>query len=219
MSKLFQFGENVEGYSIPVLNEREIRAAAGLWFLILFISVMVVSFKENFLMFKFSIIAFLVDFIIRVVINPKYSPSLIMGRLIVRNQTPEYVGAPQKKFAWIIGLILSTIMFIHLVVVNAFSPITGIICLTCLIFLFFESAFGICLGCKFYPMVYKEKAQYCPGDVCDVKSKQAIQQTTKIQIGIMVGFVVFIALVVLLFHAYLSKTPFDLFGIERYFQG
>ncbi len=32
MSKLINFGENVEGYAIPVLNEREIRAAAGILF-------------------------------------------------------------------------------------------------------------------------------------------------------------------------------------------
>ncbi|TXH30195.1 MAG: DUF4395 domain-containing protein, partial [Cyclobacteriaceae bacterium] len=28
MSKIIQFGEPVEGYQVPVLNEREIRAAA-----------------------------------------------------------------------------------------------------------------------------------------------------------------------------------------------
>ncbi len=83
MKAIFRFGENVDGYNIPVLNEREIRAAAGLWFLMLFTSVMFVSFKENFILFKFSIIAFLLDFIIRVLINPRYSPSLILGRLIV----------------------------------------------------------------------------------------------------------------------------------------
>ena len=58
------------------------------------------------------------------------------------------------------------ITFIHIVVVNARSPITGIICLICLIFLFFETAFGICLGCKFYSMFYKEKAQYCQENLC-----------------------------------------------------
>jgi hypothetical protein len=42
---------------------------------------------------------FLTDFIIRVFVNPKFSPTLIIGRLIVSNQVPEYVGAPQKKFA------------------------------------------------------------------------------------------------------------------------
>ena len=45
MSKLIQFGENVEGYNIPVLNEREIRAAAGILFLATFISLMVLRLE------------------------------------------------------------------------------------------------------------------------------------------------------------------------------
>jgi len=58
-------------------------------------------------MIKYVVVMFLTDFIIRVFVNPRYSPTLIMGRLIVRNQIPEYVGAPQKKFAWIIGVSLA----------------------------------------------------------------------------------------------------------------
>ncbi|MBI5472386.1 MAG: hypothetical protein HY961_08590 [Ignavibacteriae bacterium] len=38
MKKIFGFGEEVRGFSIPVLNEREIRAAAGLLFLALIVS-------------------------------------------------------------------------------------------------------------------------------------------------------------------------------------
>src|SRR5206468_8621092 len=88
-----------------------------------------------------------------------------------------------------IGLILLATMFVFLVIVNATSPITGIICLICLVFLFFESAFGICLGCKFYSLFYKEKAQYCPGEVCDKKSKQNIQKTSGLQLLIVVAFI------------------------------
>ncbi len=215
MNKILKFGEEVEGYNIPVLNEREIRASAGIIFLIMFISLMLILFKEDFLLIKYVIIIFLTDFIIRVFINPKYSPTLIIGRLIVRNQKPEYVGARQKKFAWIIGIGLSATMFIFMVVVNSFSPITGIICLICLIFLFFESAFGICLGCKFYSMFYKEKAQYCPGEVCDVKSKQDIQKTSGIQILIVFGLAAYIFLTAFLFNDNFRKKPFDLFGITQ----
>jgi hypothetical protein len=213
MKKVIKFGEDVEGYNIPVLNEREIRASAGILFLVMFISLMLIMYKMNFLLIKYNITIFLTDFIIRVFVNPKFSPSLIIGRLIVRNQVPEYVGARQKKFAWIIGLVLATIMFILLVVVNAYSPISGIICLICLIFLFFESAFGICLGCKFYSMFYKEKAQYCPGEVCDVKSKQDIQKTSGVQTLIIFGLIAYIFLIVLLFNDQFSKKPYDLFGI------
>ncbi len=213
MNKVIQFGEHVNGYDIPVLNEREIRASAGILFLATFMALMLIAFRNNFLPIKYVITLFLTDFIIRVFINPKFSPTLIIGRLIVRNQVPEYVGAQQKKFAWIIGAVLSGTMFIFMVVVNSYSPITGIICLICLIFLFFESAFGICLGCKFYSLFYKEKAQYCPGEICDVKSKQAIQKTSLTQLIIVVGFIAYIFLTAFLFNDFFSKKPYDLFGI------
>lgn len=214
MKKIIKFGEDIAGYSTPVLNEREIRAAAGILFVLMFISIMLAILKGDFLMIKYSITIFLTDILIRVFINPEFSPSLIIGRMIVRNQIPEYVGAQQKKFAWIIGIVLSSIIFIHLVVVNAFSPITGLGCMICLIFLFFESAFGICLGCKFYPIFHKEKAQYCPGGVCEVKSKQDIQKTSRAQILIVFAFIIYICLAVFLFYDNFSQKPYDLFGIE-----
>jgi hypothetical protein len=215
MNKIFHFGETVEGYNIPVLNEREVRASAGILFLVMFFSLMMILFKGNFIMIKYVIVCFLTDFLIRVFINPKYSPTLILGRMIVSRQTPEYVGAAQKKFAWIIGIALAAIMFSLMVIVNAYSPITGIICLICLIFLFFESAFGICLGCIFYKLIYKEKAQYCPGEVCDVKKKQEIQKTSIVQLLIIGAFVVYIVFFVYFFNDFLSVTPYDMFGISK----
>ena len=213
MKKLIKFGEDVEGYNIPVLNEREIRASAGILFLATFISLMLIIFKDNFSPIKYVITLFFIDFIIRVFVNPKFSPTLIMGRLIVRNQVPEYVGAQQKKFAWIIGVALSGTMFIFMVVINSYSPITGIVCLICLIFLYFETAFGICLGCKVYSLFYKEKAQYCPGEVCDVKSKQDIQKTSGVQLLIVLAFIGFAFLTAFLFNDNFIKHPIDLFGI------
>ena len=216
MNKLIQFGENAEGYNIRVLNEREIRAAAGILFLATFLSLMFILFKNNFLPIKYVITIFLADFIIRIFVNPKFSPTLIIGRLIVYNQTPEYVGAQQKKFAWAIGVVLSATMFIFMVIVNSYSPITGIICLICLLFLFFESAFGICLGCIFYPLFFKEKAQKCPGEICDVRSKQDIQKTSGVQLLIVFAFVAFVFLTARLFNEQFTKKPYALFGINSY---
>lgn len=213
MSKIIKFGENVEGYDIPVLNEREIRASAGILFFLVLMSLVQILYSNDFLLAKYVITLFLTDLLIRVFINPKFSPTLIIGRLIVRNQVPEYVGAKQKKFAWIIGIGLSATMFIFLVIVNAFSPITGIGCLICLIFLFFETAFGICLGCKFYSLIYKDKAQYCPGEICDTKSKQDIQKTTLVQLLIAFGFIAYIYIIAFFFNNHFSKKPYDLFGI------
>lgn len=212
MNKIIKFGEEVEGYDIPVLNEREIRAAAGILFLATFLSFMFIMFKGNFIPIKYIIAIFLADFLIRVFINPKYAPSLIIGRLVVRNQTPEYVGARQKKFAWIIGVVLASAMFVFFNIVNAYSIFTGLICLICLVFLFFESVFGICLGCKFYPMFFKDKVQYCPGEVCDVKNKQDIQKTSLGQFLVLLAFVAFVFLLVYLMNDSFSVAPHDLFG-------
>jgi hypothetical protein len=212
MKNVIQFGEYVPGYEIPVLNEREIRAAAGIMFLVIYTSLMLIVFNNDFRMVKYVIAVFLIDFTIRVFVNPKYAPTLIIGRLIVSNQVPEYVGAQQKKFAWIIGVILSASMFVMLVVMNATSPITGIVCLACLIFLFFESAFGICLACKVYRVMYGEKAQYCPGEVCDVKSKQPIQRTSPAQLAIVAALVVVIFLMAMFLAPAINKGPRNLFG-------
>lgn len=214
MNKIIKFGEDVKGYNIPVLNEREIRAAAGILFLFMFVSLMMILFKGNFLMIKYVIIIFLSDLLIRVFVNPRFSPTLILGRLIVSRQVPEYVGAAQKKVAWKIGIILATLMLVLMVIVNSYSIITGLTCLVCLIFLFFESVFGICLGCLVYRLYYKGKAQYCPGEVCDVKSKQAIQKTSGGQLLIILGFIALISLAIYLLNDSFSKKPTALFGAE-----
>src|SRR5690349_9563249 len=212
MKNIIQFGENVPGYSIPVLNEREIRAAAGIMFLVIYTGLMLIIFKGDFRFIKYVVALFLIDFTIRVFINPRFSPSLIIGRLIVSNQVPEYVGAKQKQFAWVFGVVLSAGMFVLLIVINATGPITGLVCLACLIFLFFESVFGICLACKIYRWVYGEKAQYCPGEVCDVKAKQPIQKTSGAQLAIVVAFVGIIFLMVRFLSPIINVKPHDLFG-------
>ena len=175
MGSIIKFGEDVEGYRIPVLNEREIRAASGILFVFALMSLLMIGFRGDFMLAKYFVIIFFSDFVLRVFVNPRFSPALIIGRLIVSRQTPEYVGAAQKKFAWKIGISLAGIMLILMVFLNSYSVITGLICLICLIFLFFESAFGICLGCLFYGWFYKDKAQYCPGEICELKDRQAIQ--------------------------------------------
>lgn len=56
-------------------------------------------------------------------------------------------------------------MMYLVVLQNVRGPINLIVCLTCLLLLFFETAFGICIGCKIYNLFNPEKAQLCPGGV------------------------------------------------------
>jgi hypothetical protein len=58
--------------------------------------------------------------------------------------------------------------------------------------LFFESAFGICVGCKLYNLFNKEKAQLCPGNVCDIKDRTAIQKLSLSQAIMALSYVVFL---------------------------
>ena len=53
MNRNKQFGENVEGYAIPVLNNREIRATAGIMFLLAFISLILILSNGNFVPVKY----------------------------------------------------------------------------------------------------------------------------------------------------------------------
>ncbi|HXZ50081.1 MAG TPA: DUF4395 domain-containing protein [Usitatibacter sp.] len=166
MERVLQFGERVDGYEVRVLNEREVRAAAGILFLFALVAFMNSWLKGDFFLTRVFVVAFMIDFTIRVLVNPRYAPSMIVGALFVRRQQQEYVGAPQKRFAWSVGLGLSVAMFFLLVVRQVVGPLNLAICLTCLTLLFFESAFGICIACKVYDLVSKEKAVACPGGVC-----------------------------------------------------
>jgi uncharacterized membrane protein len=191
MNKIINFGEKVEGFDVPVLNEREARAGAGILFLFAMISFFNAYLTHRFVFTQIFVTFFMVDFFLRIFINPKYSPSLILGRLFVQQQSPEYVGAAQKRFAWSIGFTLSVIMFFIIVVFAYTTPIKIAICLLCLAFLFSESAFGICIGCMLYHWVYHTSPQYCPGNVCHVKQKEEIQKVSKVQLAI-VSIVLFI---------------------------
>lgn len=188
MKNHFYFGETVQGYEVPVLNEREARAGAGILLLPAMVSFLNAYLTHDFMFTKIFVTVFMIDFFIRIFINPKYAPSLILGRIFVQNQTPEYVGAKQKRFAWSIGFILSIIMFFIIVILEIMTPIKIVICLLCITFLFSETAFGICIGCIVYHKTQKNTPMYCPGNVCEIKTKEKIQQFSKIQLSVLVLF-------------------------------
>ena len=164
---LFAFGERLPGFEVPVLNERAVRAAAGLLFLFAMVSFMNAWLLGDFGPTRLFVPVFLADFLIRLLVNPRYAPSLIVGQWLVRKQQPEYVGAAQKRFAWAIGLALALLMFYLVVLRQVIGPLNLIVCASCLTLLFFESAFGICIGCTLYNWLRPEQARHCPGQVCD----------------------------------------------------
>lgn len=168
MSLIFAFGERRPEFPIPVLNERAVRAAAGVVFFFAIVSFMNAWLIGNFQPTRVFVVAFLIDFTIRIFVNPRFAPSLILGQWMVRKQQPEWVGAPQKRFAWAIGFVLALVMLYLVVLRHVIGPINLFVCAACLVLLFFETAFGICIGCKVYNWFNKEQAQLCPGGVCEI---------------------------------------------------
>ncbi|MFO1118379.1 MAG: DUF4395 domain-containing protein [Beijerinckiaceae bacterium] len=165
---IFQFGETRPEFDVPVLNERAVRAAAGILFAGALITFMQAFLLGNFRPTQIFVIAFLIDFTIRLFVNPRLAPTMIVGQWMVNSQQPEWAGAPQKRFAWGIGFLLALGMFFLMVVNHTVGPINMLVCGTCLLLLFFETSFGICIGCKIYNMLPGRRAQLCPGGACEL---------------------------------------------------
>ncbi len=163
---VFQFGEQVASYDIPVMNERAVRGAAGILFFFAMVTFMNAMLLGNFAPTRVFVVAFLMDFVLRIFVNPKFSPSLIVAQWMVRHQEPEYVAAAPKRVAWSIGLGLALLMFYLIVLKGVIGPINMLVCGTCLLLMFFESAFGICLGCKLYGKLSPNPVTLCSGNVC-----------------------------------------------------
>jgi hypothetical protein len=138
------------------------------------------------------------------VIQPRYAPSLLLGRFFVRHQTPEYVGADQKRFAWIIGMILAWPMFYYLVIDFQPNPIKVLVCLICMALLFFESAFSVCLGCKIYHLIKKKDPMYCPGGVCEMRTKDPVQTFTPVQ-----SLILIVTVLAMIYGAYAYTTKLE----------
>ena len=175
---IISFGEYINGKSYKVLDERRLRASAGIMFLL-----GLVAFINGFILQRYAVIPYIsgflmINFVIGIFVNPKFSPTMLIASVFVRKQSPLLIGAIQKKFAWSLGLGLSMVIFgLSLLLINDpsfFGPVC-ILCLSCLILLFLESSFGICVGCKLYYLFIDlkllkapEEKPNCMGDACEV---------------------------------------------------
>ena len=175
---IITFGEYIEGKKFKVLDERRMRASAGVMFLFGLIASI-----NGFILQRFAVIPYIagflvLNFVIGIFINPKFSPSVLIGRLFVYKQSLLPIGAIQKKFAWSLGLALSTSIFVLSILTlkdaSYFEPVC-MLCIICLVLLYLETAFGICVGCKLYFLAVRFKLlpkpiekPNCMGDSCEV---------------------------------------------------
>lgn len=170
---------NLEIAGVPapygVINERAIRATAGIMLVIWMITFFFVFSTKNFNLLYPTVIFFWIQFFVTVFFWPKYAPFSILWRALVSKQKPEYVGAIQKRFAWTLGLIMTTSMLIITFGFGISWAFPMAICMICLTFMWLESAAGICVWCKIYGYLLAKKyiaepvyRPACPGWACSI---------------------------------------------------
>jgi hypothetical protein len=172
----FAFGEFSPEHGYAILDERVMRGSAGVMLL-----VGIVAFIFGFVVKDYAVLPYLsgflvLNFAVGLFVNPKLSPTVIVARLATFRQSPLPIGAIQKRFAWSLGLTLTSAIFaMSLLLVDDatwFEPVC-MLCLICLLFLYLETAFGVCVGCQLYflalrlGLVKKPAVRpNCMGDSC-----------------------------------------------------
>jgi hypothetical protein len=197
---LTDYGVHVPGYDVTVINEREARAASGILFMLGMIVIFVGIGYNHIIVARVYLAFMFIDFTARMM-SPNYSPSLLLGKFIVRNQTPDYTGGLQKRFAWTLGWFISLPMMWWFVIHWDITFYKVLVCVLCLTLMFLEAAFSICVGCKIYKFITKEDPQHCPGGVCEIKQKDPIQIFNPMQkviaivtfVGLLGGIYLFLA--------------------------
>jgi hypothetical protein len=173
------FGDTIEGLDVDgrplraaVFDENAVRAAAGLTMALGAVAFAYASLAKVYAPIQAVTVLFVAEFALRRVGGLRASPLGWLARAVVRRQSPQWVSAKPKRFAWTLGLAMSLAMAI---ITNAgirgALPLT--ICLLCLALMWLESVLGLCLGCEIHRLLVargwatKDEAfERCAGGVC-----------------------------------------------------
>jgi hypothetical protein len=174
------FGVFIEKKKFRVVDERVMRLNA-LFILMLAVTAFINGFElNNYAALPFIIGVIWVNFIVGIFINLNYSPTVKLANLILGSDITKPIGAIQKKFAWSLGLALSSVILGLTFFLPSHPELFNTVCVLCLIciaIIFLEVAFKICLGCELYFLAIKlklikepepEDRPNCMGDSCEV---------------------------------------------------
>ncbi|MCW2613075.1 MAG: hypothetical protein JWN08_69 [Frankiales bacterium] len=109
------------------------------------------------------------------------SPIGTLGTFLVRNQTLEWVGVTQKRFAWALAFGMALLIAI---LTNAGVHGTGVqlIGLALISLLWLKSVVGFCVGCFIYSrliradLIHPQEAPACGGNSCEIAAPAADDQ-------------------------------------------
>ena len=149
-------GTAVDGTELhaPVVDENEVRAAAGVTMVIGAVAFSYAYFTRQYIPLQVVASLLFVEFLIRVTVGIRYSPIGALARALTFDRPPEWVSAKPKRFAWTLGLGMTFAMtIITNIGIRGMLPRT--ICLICLTLMWMESALGLCLGCRIHNLMVR----------------------------------------------------------------
>jgi hypothetical protein len=163
----------------PVVNERAVRATAGIVMALAAIAIAISYFDKNYTPIRIIAVFVAADYAVRQVAGlTPLSPIGTLGTFLVRNQTPEWVGATQKRFAWALAFGMALLIAI-LTNVEVHGLGVQLIGLALITLLWLESVVGFCVGCFIYSrliragLVHPEDAPACGGNSCEIAAPAA----------------------------------------------
>ena len=149
-------GVTVNGVELraAVVNENQVRAAAGLTMVLGAVAFSFAYFQQHYIPLQVVSTFFFVEFVARQTVGIRNSPVGVIANLMTARHAPDWVSAKPKRFAWTLGLGMA---FSMMVITN--SGIRGTlprtICLICLTLMWMESVLGLCLGCKIHALLVR----------------------------------------------------------------
>jgi hypothetical protein len=161
------------------VNEHQARVAAGITMTFGAIAFVYANFDKVFWPIRTVSTLLLIDFLIRVTAGLERSPSGLVAGWMTRRQTPQWVSAKPKRFAWSLGLAMALAMT---VITNRgiHGPLPRTVCLTCLTLMWLEAVLGLCLGCELYGLIVRRgwrspdgDFEVCPNGACDLDELHA----------------------------------------------
>jgi len=159
-------GQWVGGIDVPVVNERAVRASAGLLFVVGFSAWLYSLITGDLQPMRAFGIVFAIEMYVRLFLGTRFTPTLVLGTLITRAQRPEWVEARSKTVAWGLGFGMALVGCLALGWLGLPAAIAQTICGICLALLYAEAAFGYCLGCEIARRFSRDKPTLCSGDTC-----------------------------------------------------
>ncbi len=180
------FGQHIDGAAADgtplraaVFNENEVRAAAGLTFVLAAYAFSYAYIAHRYTPLQVVTALFFIEFLTRLTFGLRYSPFGAVAHALTRSHPPDWVSAKPKRFAWTLGLGMA---FAMMIITN--SGIRGTlprtVCLICMTLMWMESVLGVCLGCRIHALLVrrgwteKDPAyEVCAHGACDLPARSA----------------------------------------------